>query len=213
LAASYRRAARLGGGGELVVMPDPDVDAYALPGWPSRIVVTTGLLEALSPGGRRAVLAHEHAHLARRHHWFVTIAHLAAAANPLLRPLARAVDYTVERWADEQAAVVVGDRRVVATAIAQTALLAQQHRRRPHRRHATLGAARGMTPGMTLAGAGPVPRRVAALLAPPPTDRIALFSVAVLLVASAGLSALEAAHDLDALLELALAAARNLPGG
>jgi len=38
--------------------------------------------------------------------WLLTTAAviLAAAACPLLLPLARAVDYTVERWADEDAA-------------------------------------------------------------------------------------------------------------
>src|SRR5436190_1668852 len=48
----------------------------------------------------------------------------AAAANPLLLPVARAVDYTVERWADERAATVTGDRRLVAATIGRVALLA-----------------------------------------------------------------------------------------
>jgi hypothetical protein len=37
---------------------------------------------------------------------FTTAARLAAA-NPLLRPVATATGYTVERWADERAAAVM----------------------------------------------------------------------------------------------------------
>jgi Zn-dependent protease with chaperone function len=47
------------------------------------------LLEALDEPGRAALLAHECAHLAGRHHLFTTVAHLAAAANPVLVPLAQ----------------------------------------------------------------------------------------------------------------------------
>ena len=49
--------------------------------------------------------------------------------------------------------------------------------------------------------AGPVPRRVAALLGPPPQPQLLLLVfAAALLVAVSGLSALEAARDLHALL-------------
>jgi len=48
--------------------------------------------------------------------------------------------------------------------------------------------------------AGPVPRRVAALLGPPPQSQLLLVFAAALLVAVSGLSALEAARDLHALL-------------
>jgi hypothetical protein len=54
--------------------------------------------------------------------------------------------------------------------------------------------------------AGPVPRRVAALLGPPPQPQLLLLSAAVLLVAVSGISALEAARDLHALLVSARAA-------
>ena len=104
LAESYRRAARLRAGGGLVIVPGHAIEAYALPGWPGRIVVSAALLGVLDARERAALLAHERAHLAGRHHLFTTVAHLAAAACPLLLPLARAVDYTVERWADEDAA-------------------------------------------------------------------------------------------------------------
>ena len=48
-----------------------------------------------------------------------------------------------------------------------------------------------------------MPRRVAALLAPPPRTRTLLLAVAVLVVLAAGVSALQAAWDLHALLKLA----------
>jgi Zn-dependent protease with chaperone function len=206
LAESYRRAARLPDDGAVVVVPGPAIEAYALPGSPGRIVVSGRLLQSLDEAGRAALLAHERAHLAGRHHLFATVAYLAAAANPVLLPLARAVDYTVERWADEHAARVTGNRRLVAATIGQVAMLATP----VHRPAATLGivAARARRASarsrrISVAWAGPVPRRVAALLAPPPRTRTLLLAVAVLVVLASGVAALQAAWDLHALLKLA----------
>jgi hypothetical protein len=53
---------------------------------------------------------------------------------------------------------------------------------------------------------GPVPLRVAALLRPPPQPQLLLLAAAVVLVAVSGISALEAARDLHALLAAARAA-------
>jgi Zn-dependent protease with chaperone function len=201
LAESYRRAARLHDDGTVVVVRGTAVEAYALPGWPGRIVVSGHLLEALDEPGRAALLAHERAHLAGRHHLFTTVAHLAAAANPVLVPLARTVDYTVERWADEQAARVTGDRRLVALTIGRVAMMAS-----PARWPAVaLGMVRAGSRRISVAWAGPVPRRVAALLGPPPRSRVLLMAAAVLIVALTGACALQAARDLHALLELARA--------
>ena len=206
LAESYRRAARLPDDGAVVVVPGPAIEAYALPGSPGRIVVSGRLFQSLDEAGRAALLAHERAHLAGRHHLFTTVAYLAAAANPMLLPLARAVDYTVERWADEHAARVTGNRRLVAATIGQVAMLATP----VHRPAATLGIvaaharrASARSRRISVAWAGPVPRRVAALLAPPPRTRTLLLAVAVLVVLAAGVSALQAAWDLHALLKLA----------
>ncbi len=214
LAESFRRSGRLPADGSVVVVPGPAIEAYALPGWPGRIVVSGRLLSELDDAGRAALLAHERAHLAARHHLFATAAHLAAAANPLLLPLARAVDYTVERWADESAARVTGDRRLVAATIGRVALLATAvpagppaGRRPGGGGHSFPAAAFGIIrPGrgrILVAWAGPVPRRVAALLAPPPRARALLLAAAALVVLLAGASAVEAARDLHALLELA----------
>ncbi|WP_318200034.1 M56 family metallopeptidase [Streptomyces sp. SCL15-4] len=143
-------------GSTVAVLPDGTPYAYALPGGRGRIVVSTALLAGLTPAERRALFAHERAHLTARHHRHLLAAHLAARANPFLRPLRTAVVYTAERWADEEAARAVGDRRTVARAIGKAALLS------PRTPAPTLAA---------LAATGPVPRRVAALLAPAPVAR------------------------------------------
>lgn len=186
----------------VVVLDDDAPDAYAIPGLPGRIVVSTGMLDALDGPQRRVLLAHESAHLACGHHVFVTVAYLAAVTNPLLWPLAAAVRYTTERWADERAAHEVGDRRLVARTIGRAALLT---RRRPTASTTALAIATGMATGLfaRLRGPGPVPRRVAALLAAPPPRRRLLLTVAFGVLALAALSSLEAARDVHALFELA----------
>ena len=118
--------------------------------------------------------------------------------------MARSVEYTVERWADEHAATVTGDRRLVAETIGQVALLARP-RRHPAARVA-LGMVRPRTRRVSVAWAGPVPRRVAALLTAPPRRRTVLLAASAAIVVLAGVGALEAARDLHALLELAQAA-------
>jgi hypothetical protein len=205
LIAAGREARGLPGAGQVVVTDDEAADAYTLPGVPCRIVVTAGMLRALSQPEREVLLAHERAHASGLHYLFTTAARLAAAANPLLRPVAAAVGYTVERWADERAAAVTGDRELAARAIARAALAAAAAPpRRPARAAAVLGA---VTAPARMRRAGPVPRRVAALLGPPPQPQLLLLAAVVVLVAVSGLSALEAARDLHTLLATARAAA------
>ncbi|QNE75172.1 M48 family metalloprotease [Streptomyces finlayi] len=142
---------------QVAVLPDDAPYAYALPGRPrGRVVVSTALLACLDAEERRALFAHERAHLDGLHHRFLLTVRLAARANPFLRPLRTAVAYTAERWADEDAAGAVGSRRVVARAIGKAALVSR-------------GAPAATFAG--LAAPGPVPRRVAALLAPAPAAR------------------------------------------
>lgn len=203
------RHARTLPGGQVVVTGDEAADAYAVPGFPGRIVVSSGMLGAVGEGGRAALLAHERAHLSGRHYLFTSAARLAAAANPLVRPLADGVEYTVERWADERAAKVVGDRRLVAETIAHAALAVKASR--PHRPPiAVLGAIFGRPAFPPPAsGAGPVPRRVAALLSAPPRRRLVLMTASAALILLAAVCALEAANDLQDLLSLAHATARH----
>ena len=206
LLAAERQSRGLPGTSQVVVTDEEAADAYTLPGLPCRIVITAGMLRALSGPERQVLLAHERAHAAGLHYLFSAAARLAAAANPLLRPVAAAVGYTMERWADEHAAAVIGDRQIAARAIARAAL-------------ATTAAPPGRAPGLGVLGTvrrlaparrpGPVPRRVAALLGPPPQPRLLLLVAAVAIVVVSGASALEAARDLHALLALARDAGRS----
>ncbi|WP_354644211.1 M48 family metalloprotease [Kitasatospora camelliae] len=204
LASAMAEAACLPGPDQLVIVDDPAAEAYAVPGNPGRIVVSTGMLDALEPTEHAILLAHERAHLDHRHHLFVALAQLAAAANPLLRPLATTVGYTVERWADEDAAACTGDRAQVARTIGKAALAARRTRGRSRIPAAALGLLgrlgrlRPVGPGP-----GPVPRRVAALLAPAPRSRTWTTAAFLGLAAATALCAAEAAHDLQTLLELA----------
>jgi hypothetical protein len=108
--------------GDLAVVQDSAVQAYTVPGRHGRIVVSTGMLRRLSGPQRRALLAHEHAHLRYHHYRYSQLVRLAAAANPLMLPVARAVDQAIERWADEAAVHEVGDPTIVAHALGQAAL-------------------------------------------------------------------------------------------
>jgi hypothetical protein len=56
-------------------------------------------------------------HLAHRHVFWTLTADLAAAVNPLLRPTATTVGHVIERWADEDTADLLGDRRLLATTV------------------------------------------------------------------------------------------------
>lgn len=220
LVAASRAAHLLRGSGQVVVIDDEAADAYTLPGLPCRIVITAGMLRALSPPEREVLVAHERAHASGLHYLFTALARLAAAANPLLIPVASAVGYTVERWADESAAAVTGDRELAARAIAHAALAAAAAPARRAAPAAALGMALGEVSGAArcaasvrraMRQAGPVPRRVAALLSPPPRPQLLLLAAVVMLVAVSGAAALDAARDLHALLEAAQAAQAASP--
>ncbi|HEX4062110.1 MAG TPA: M48 family metalloprotease [Streptosporangiaceae bacterium] len=207
LIATHRLARHLPGSAQVVVIADEAADAYAAPGWPGRIVVTSGMMLALGVDERRVLLAHERAHVTGHHYLFTAAARLAAAANPLLRPVNAAVRYSIERWADEEAAAATGDRSVAAHAVARAALAAAAA---PAQRPSpALGV---VTTADRMREAGAVPRRVAALLRPPPRGRQMLLAVAIALVSVCGIAALDAALNLHALIEFAQAVlSRRVP--
>lgn len=142
--------------GDLVLVDDAAPTAYAVGGWPSRIVVSRSMLAPLSADERRVVLAHEASHVRHRHHVYRHVVAICAAANPLLRSTAAAIELGVERWADEDAAGEVRDRGVAARGLARAALA--QGRRPAH-------------PAGLAAADSAVAVRVRALLAPPPARR------------------------------------------
>ncbi|MFG3009834.1 M48 family metalloprotease [Streptomyces cinerochromogenes] len=171
--AARAEAARGSGAGDLCVVDSPHPDAYALPGRPHRVVVTTAMLRRLDGPEREVLLAHERAHNAGGHHVALAAAELAAHCHPALRRVRATVRLAAERAADEAAAATVGDRRLTARAIARAALAGPTARP-------------GLLPG---AATGPVPHRVQALLAAPRTPRArAARTVAVLLAACTALS-------------------------
>jgi Zn-dependent protease with chaperone function len=106
---------------EIVASAEPI--AFAVPGRRGTVVVSTGLLGGLPRGQRDALLAHEHAHIRLHHHRYVRTTRLAASIVPALYPLERWVTLATERWADEEAATSVGDRRIVADALVSAATM------------------------------------------------------------------------------------------
>jgi Zn-dependent protease with chaperone function len=185
--ASARRICRsLHPHSQLVVVDDPVPHTFAVPGAAGRVVVSTGILRTLDAAQRRALLAHERSHLRNRHHWFLIATRLAAAVDPLLYPLLTAVTFTVERWADEDAAAAVNDRRLVARTLAVAALATVAH----------------PAPALALA-THQVPRRVQALLVAPPPQRRLVLALGAALLALIFLSLREAAHDTHHLFEAA----------
>ncbi|MDY7084116.1 MAG: M56 family metallopeptidase [Actinomycetota bacterium] len=161
----------------VAMIDDVRAEAFAVPGHPGRVVVTTGMRSALDDQQYSALLAHERAHLDARHHHLVLFARLAAAAHPVFRWSTRRIEFLVERAADECAAEQVGDRRVVARAIGVAALRASGSR-----------AGLPMAPSSNdLRRAGVVPRRVASLLAPRYAAGLLALATAPLAVAAGSL--------------------------
>jgi hypothetical protein len=78
------------------------------------------------------------------------VARIVGSLNPLLRSIRREIDYSIERWADEDAARTIG-REITATALAATATTASPAAPAGALSHAT----------------SHVPERVRALLAEP----------------------------------------------
>jgi len=133
--------------GRLEIVESKRFFAYAVPTRVGCVVVSTGLLAPLSTDERRAVLAHERAHLRLGHHRYLLAVELSQAILPFLKPLGAQVRHATERAADEAAASVVADRHVVARAISAVAL----------------APGFGAVPSL---GGGSVTRRVEALLWP-----------------------------------------------
>ncbi|HEX8859554.1 MAG TPA: M48 family metalloprotease [Actinomycetes bacterium] len=100
--------------------------AYTLGGRAGGVVVSHGLLSLLDRDERDAVLAHERAHLRLRHHrllWFGQVVSAAlGAAVPAAGEAAASLARELEVIADQAAASEMGERRVVARALAKAAL-------------------------------------------------------------------------------------------
>src|SRR5262249_61992792 len=102
------------------------------------------------------------------------------------------------------AAPVPGGRRLVAHAVARAGLGAAAGRARGAGSVVVLPGLTGPSP---LGRRGSVPRRVDALLGPPPQRSIMLLALAIAVLTVCGLAAVDAAGDLHAMVEFAQAAA------
>ena len=92
---------------EAVVLDRPEPAAYCLAGRTDPVVLTTGVVQLLSPEQLGAVLAHEQAHRSERHHRLLAAAALAARALPelpFMAHLPREVRRLLEMHADDVAA-------------------------------------------------------------------------------------------------------------
>jgi Zn-dependent protease with chaperone function len=166
--------------GPVVVLADRVPRAFALPGAGGRVVVSQGMLAALTAAERRVLFAHERAHLRDGHHLHSGVVAAAAALNPLLAPLRGASVHLCERVADEAAASEVGDRGLAASSLARAALAA--------------AAAPCSSPAMSYHHAG-VGARVAALQRSPARGRPSLVAALLGVVAVAMAADVEATHD------------------
>lgn len=96
--------------------------AFTLPGRAGHIVISRGLIEFLSDDELSVVLAHERAHGRHRHDRYLVIAKLGAAIAPMLRPLSSRLEFSLERWADDSAALACSDRALVTRTLGKVAL-------------------------------------------------------------------------------------------
>jgi beta-lactamase regulating signal transducer with metallopeptidase domain len=183
---AYRLARELTPGKGLAVVHDARPVAYALPG--GVFVVSSSLLRALTAQERKVLLAHEAAHCRHKHHYWRAVADLCACINPFLRPAASTVHALTERWADEEAARSVGDRRATAAALVRTAELT-----RTWTNHAT----------MLAVGGGNVAERVEALMADPPRTSYWRVVVLAALLAIVVVTAHIAGASLDSMFDAA----------
>jgi len=113
---------RADGGDAAFVLDATRPAVYCVPGRPPTIVVTTGALAVLEPGQLTAVLAHERAHLAGRHHLLLAVTRSLAAVAPFVPLFARGageVARLAEMRADDAAARRGGaqGRRTLLTAL------------------------------------------------------------------------------------------------
>ena len=107
----------------LVVLPTDAVVAYATPGAPPQVVVSRGLVGALTSDELEAVVRHELTHLRNGHHRDLVLAGVVDAALgwlPGLRASTTALRLSLERSADEVAADQPGARDAVRRALLKT---------------------------------------------------------------------------------------------
>ncbi len=129
LRAAGRQALRHAQTARLVGHPEPALGAvlvehsqpaaYCVAGRQPTVILTTAAVQALDPGQLDAVLAHERAHLAGRHHRLLALARIGRQVLPFL-PLMRDAEQQVARLVElhaDDAATRARDPRLLATAL------------------------------------------------------------------------------------------------
>jgi Zn-dependent protease with chaperone function len=109
------------GAGEAIVLDAQQPVAYCIAGRPATIVLTSGALAVLDPAQLAAVLAHERAHLAGRHHLLTALTRGLAASFPGVPLFTRGpaeIARLAEMCADDAAARRSGRRTLVAALLA-----------------------------------------------------------------------------------------------
>ena len=177
---------RVEGGNAEFVLDATRPAVYCVPGRPPTIVLTTGALAVLDRQQLTAVLAHERAHLAGRHHLLLALTRSLAAAAPVVPLFARGASETTrlaEMRADDVAARRGGRRTLLAALLAMGT-----------------GAAVAQAPATWLAATGGVLiSRVRRLADPPPPARwlcygLALTAVTLAIAAASALVPVLAVH-------------------
>jgi Zn-dependent protease with chaperone function len=155
---------RLPGVSAAVVLDAAQRVAYCVPGRRATIVVTSAALAVLDPAQLTAVLAHERAHLAGRHHLLIALTRALAASFPAVPLFTRGpaeVARLAELCADDAAARRSGRPALI------TALLA-------------MGTGAAVPAAALAATACAVTARVQRLLEPPRRSRCARYGLALI---------------------------------
>jgi beta-lactamase regulating signal transducer with metallopeptidase domain len=122
-ALRHAQTARLVGRSEpalgAVLVEHSQPAAYCVAGRQPTVILTTAAVQALDPSQLDAVLAHERAHLAGRHHRLLALARIGREVLPFL-PLMRDAEQQVARLVElhaDDAATRARDPRLLATAL------------------------------------------------------------------------------------------------
>ncbi|HDK45643.1 MAG TPA: M56 family peptidase [Actinobacteria bacterium] len=105
---------------ELVVLPSAAMVAISVPGRPGQVILSQGLLDALTPAELDAVIRREGAHLDFRHSRYLLLAAVVQCTVgwfPMVRRCVCCLRLSVEEWADAIAVRDLGTSRPVVDAL------------------------------------------------------------------------------------------------
>lgn len=144
----------------ITLLDHPTSSVYCLPGRGGRIVITAAACRALTPQQLDAVVAHERAHLAGRHHLVTGLTGCLRAALPfvpLVRQAQESIAFLIERTADERACKDFARETLASAMLAMGSVVAPEEAlgvggRSVVRRAYLLTGRRGRTPHVAFLG-------------------------------------------------------------